>query len=138
MIDTVLADLKSRFGDKVLLSPEDIAPLIASSPAVQANMRSQGRFPIPVKKVGRKIGVSIYHLAEYLAKGEVKTEVQLIEEYNFVPNVNNVKKGNRDWLLAFQQQNNFVNNLFICVEKEILEIELSTDDDKQKVVLDKI
>lgn len=72
MYETVLVDLKQRFGDKVLLSPHDLAPVIASSPAVQANLRSQNRFPMPVRKIGKKVGVSIYHLAEYLSTGDVK------------------------------------------------------------------
>src|SRR5690606_8728598 len=97
---------------------------------------SQGRFPIPVKKIGRRIGVSIYHLAEYLANGEVKTEVKPIEEYNFIPNKNNVKKGNKDWLLAFQEQNIFTHNLFVCVEKELLEIELHNQNEEIKVKFD--
>lgn len=131
MIENVLADLKSRFGEKVLLSPEDIAPIISSSPAVQANLRSQGRFPIPVKKIGRKIGITIYHLAEYLANGDVKVEVKPIDEVELILNKTTSKKrkNNRDWLTAFQMQNNFNNELFVCVEKLILEEELNTSKD---------
>ena len=134
MIETVLADLKSRFGEKVLLSPEDIAPIISSSPAVQANLRSQGRFPIPIKKVGSKVGITIYHLAEYLANGDVKVEVEVkpIDEVELILNKTTSKKrrnNNRDWLTAFQMQNNFNNELFFRVEKLILEEELNTSKD---------
>lgn len=131
MIETVLADLKSRFGEKVLLSPEDIAPIIARSPAVQANMRSQGRFPIPIKKMGSKVGITIYHLAEYLANGDVKVEVKPIDEVELILNKTTSKrrKNNRDWLTAFQIQNNFNNELFVRVEKLILEEELNTSKD---------
>lgn len=131
MIETILADLKTRFGEKVLLSPEDIAPIISSSPAVQANLRSQGRFPIPVKKIGRKIGITIYHLAEYLANGDVKVEVKPIDEVELILNKTTSKKrkNNRDWLTAFQIQNNFNNELFVRVEKLILEEELNTSKD---------
>lgn len=131
MIETVLADLKSRFGEKVLLSPEDIAPIIARSPAVQANMRSQGRFPIPIKKMGSKVGITIYHLAEYLANGDVKVEVKPIDEVELILNKTTSKrrKNNRDWLTAFQMQNNFNDELFVRVEKLILEEELNTSKD---------
>lgn len=136
MIETVLADLKSRFGEKILLSPEDIAPIISSSPAVQANLRSQGRFPIPVKKIGRKIGITIYHLAEYLVNGDVQVEVKPIDEVELILNKTTSKKrkNNRDWLNAFQIQNNFNNELFVRVEKLILEEELNTrkDNDLKK------
>lgn len=70
-IDFVLADLKQRFGAKVLLSPADIAPLIAMSENAQASLRCRNRFPLPVLKRGRRVGVSIHHLAEYLATGTV-------------------------------------------------------------------
>lgn len=70
-IDFVLADLKQRFGAKVLLSPADIAPLIAMSENAQASLRCRNRFPLPVIKRGRRVGVSIHHLAEYLATGTV-------------------------------------------------------------------
>ena len=61
----VLDDLKSCFGNKLLLYlqlylqlylllylllyPSDIAPIIATFPEVQANLRSRGRFPISAK-----------------------------------------------------------------------------------------
>lgn len=71
--DNILADLKRRFGDALVLSPKDIAPSIKTSEGVQANLRSEGRFPIPILPMGTKVGVSINHLAEYLAYGKVKS-----------------------------------------------------------------
>ena len=66
MSEQILADLKRQFRGRVLLTPAEIANIINSSTAVQANMRKKGTFPLPVIKSGRKIGVSIYHLADYL------------------------------------------------------------------------
>lgn len=67
MFKVILADLKAQFGVKVLLSPEDIAEIINISVGQQANMRSEGKFPIPYEKVGGRVRITIYDLAEYLA-----------------------------------------------------------------------
>jgi hypothetical protein len=108
MFTAVLEDLKDRFGDKALLSPADIAPLIASSEKVQANLRSQGRFPIPVQKMGTKVGISIYHLAEYLANGTVNIRTEASKDFQKVLNVPAPKKSkssprSKEWLMAFRQ-----------------------------------
>lgn len=42
MLEIILADLRERFGDKVLLSPEDLVSVINKSEGQQANERSQG------------------------------------------------------------------------------------------------
>ena len=79
MFKDILADLKAQFGVRVLLSPEDIAEIINISVGQQANMRSDGKFPIPYEKVGGRIRISIYDLAEYLANccsRKVKQEMQ--------------------------------------------------------------
>ena len=65
--DEILADLRAVYGRQVLLSPADIAVAIGRSPKAQANMRSRGVFPIPIKRAGGKVGISIYDLADYLA-----------------------------------------------------------------------
>ena len=65
--DEILADLKEQYGRQLVLSPSDIALAIWRSPKAQANTRSRGVFPIPVKRAGGKVVVSIYDLADYLA-----------------------------------------------------------------------
>jgi hypothetical protein len=67
MLEIILADLRDRFGDKVLLSPEDLASVINKSVGQQANERSQGKFPIPHKVEGRRVKVTIYDLAVVVA-----------------------------------------------------------------------
>jgi len=79
MFKDILADLKAQFGSKIFLSPEDIAEIISISVGQQANMRSDGKFPIPYEKVGGRIRITIYDLAEYLANccsKKVKQEMQ--------------------------------------------------------------
>lgn len=82
MFDVILEDLKRRFGDKIFLTPDDLALITGISIGQQAKLRSENRFPIPYEKIGNRIKISIYHLAEYLskkanayAKKKVKEEV---------------------------------------------------------------
>ena len=104
--DSILGDLRKQFGEgKYLLSPKELAPIINRSTQAQANMRSAGCFPLPVVKVGKKIGVSVHDLADFLAGGTV---AQAKAEKKSAPSVvaakpANYKRGSRDWLLAFEQ-----------------------------------
>lgn len=68
MFDVILDDLKKRFGDKIFLTPDDLALITGISIGQQAKLRSENRFPIPYEKIGNRIKISIYHLAEYLSK----------------------------------------------------------------------
>ena len=126
MFDRVLSDLQRNFPGKILLSPTEIAPIIAASPKVQANMRSQGRFPIPVRKTGAKVGVSIYHLAEFIATGQVEqdagAEGPAIAEESDLPlrRPRSITKRDREWLLALQTQATFQFELIIAIKHEFL------------------
>jgi hypothetical protein len=65
-----LADLKTDFGKKKLLTPADIAPYICKSPSAQASMRTRKHFPIAQKDMGGRIVVSIYALARYIGEDD--------------------------------------------------------------------
>jgi hypothetical protein len=69
--DEVLADLKTEFGKKILLSPSDIAPYINRSVDAQSALRNRKTFPIPYGKMGGKITIKIYDLARYIANDDV-------------------------------------------------------------------
>jgi hypothetical protein len=127
----VLADLKERFGDRVLLTPGDLAPLIATSQAVQANMRSKRTFPLPVLKVGRRVGVSIYHLAEYLTYGEVKSVKKSadwpdlkspLRDQLVVPNGGRGRALDNAWLRALSSQVDFQYDLIKAVRAQLLDM----------------
>lgn len=134
--DNILADLKRRFGDALVLSPKDIAPSIKQSEGVQANLRSDGRFPLPLLPTGtRKVAVSIYHLAEYLAYGKVKsvddTGTPTTPSPAPTPSHPKVKKpktkenGEYDYLLAWQASLDYQYELIR--EIEALELADKTD-----------
>lgn len=67
----VLADLQQTFGPKKVLTPKDIAPIIGADENAMAQMRKRRKFPLAPVTDGRRIGYSIYDLAEWLARGRV-------------------------------------------------------------------
>lgn len=74
----MLNDLRGKFGDKVLLSPQDISEIIGMSVGEQANKRSADDFPIPWSKDSGRIKVTIYHLADYIANhGKIQVKQQM-------------------------------------------------------------
>ncbi len=66
----ILDDLRGLFGRRTMLSPTDIADVIAQSPGAQAVARHRGRFDIPLRRRGRSIYVSIHDLADWLHRSE--------------------------------------------------------------------
>ena len=123
MFDIILKDLRDRFGDKVLLSPEDLAPVINKSEGQQGNERSEGKFPIPHKVEGRRVKVSIYHLAQYLAdigSGEVRQEISKIPDKLTRTQKKNTKGLlEKNWWLFRSTQ------ITSIISKSILELELT-------------
>lgn len=129
MYQTVLNDLTARFGADVMLTPEQIAPIIASSPAVQANLRSQGRFPIPVRRIGNKVVVSIYHLAEFIANGDVVIEKPQPEPAKPAARATPKAKSNtvvidKSWMTALEDIAEFQFKFVRAVQYEVLQLEL--------------
>jgi hypothetical protein len=135
MLEIILADLRRIFGNKVLLSPEDIAEIIGISVGQQANMRSDDRFPIPYDKedTGR-IKISIYALAEYLANhGKKQVKQALKQEISLSPDKptrvqKKARKGHleTDWWVFRQRA------IVAIINRSILELELAVQPEKSK------
>ena len=53
------------------MTPEQLEKEIGISTKQQSVLRTQERFPIPHKKVGRSVLYSIIHIADFLIDGEV-------------------------------------------------------------------
>lgn len=98
---TILGDLRKQFGKRTLLTDEDLEPFLNMSRKTQANRRSKGTFPIEVIKVGGSPLVSIYALAEWLAKKRAATEDEPLADETPVANsrrANPRKRGSPDEL----------------------------------------
>ena len=122
MLEIILADLRERFGDKVLLSPEDLVSVINKSEGQQANERSQGKFPIPHIVEGRRVKVSIYDLAVYLAnvgKAQVKQELSSIPD-----KLTRAQKKSAKGLLEKNWWLFHCPSIYAVIDRSILEFEL--------------
>jgi len=107
MFAIVLEDLQRKFGEKAILSPKELAPIIRTSESAQSNMRAAGTFPLPVVKQGAKIGVSIYVLAKWLADGDIPACAKKNEPAQppVLPQAKlslRSKRGANDWLVAME------------------------------------
>lgn len=134
MLDIILSDLRSRFGDKVLLSPDDLVEVLGVSVGQQANQRSQGKFPIPHKVEGRRVKVSIYDLARYLSNigsASVKSELITIPDSQHLPRRSKKQLKGRlqqGWWLFHSPM------VVSIISKSILDYELVSKPQEQKIV----
>lgn len=114
MIETILADLRAIFGEKVLLEPADLVNVLGISTGQQANLRSEGKFPIEIVKMGGKVKVSIYALAKFLA-GQSKPAIkeQLAQAPRLDRKAKKKAKGHleKDWWLGFRER------IFACIHR---------------------
>lgn len=123
----IITDIRNQFpniSNKVVLSPEEVAPIVGIPVNVQNKLRHQGRLHIPClpREKGGKVLISIYDLAGYLSNPD-----QYIKS-NPLPNEDNlVKKRGRPsgttksqmaLRTSFWQQVDLI--LFSFEEREIL------------------
>ncbi len=71
--EQIIDYLKIKSGGKLVMTPEQLEQEIGISTKQQSVLRTQKRFPIPHKKVGRSVLYSILHIADFLIDGEVYT-----------------------------------------------------------------
>lgn len=103
----ILGDLRQRYGDKVLLDPKDLESALGISTGQQANLRSSGQFPIKTTKIGNKVKVTIYDLADYLSGAcdeEVKVQLDATQGTLSRPE-KKARRGHleKDWWCRFSQ-----------------------------------
>lgn len=134
MLEIILADLRGIFGNKVLLTPEDIAEIIGISVGQQANLRSEDRFPIPYDDKTGRIKISIYALAEYLANhGRKQVKTVLKQETKLGPDKptrvqKKARKGHLEgqWWALRQRQ------VIAVINRSLLELELAINPFEKK------
>lgn len=74
-IKDIVADLRETFGKgRMVIFPEEVAQVIGISPRAINNLRHRKKFPFTPKRIGNRIGVSIYELAEWIVSGSPELE----------------------------------------------------------------
>ena len=121
MFAEILSDLKSRYGDRIFLSPSDLVEVLGVSEGQQANLRSSGRFPIRTTKIGSSVRVSIYDLAKYLsgeAESAAKVGIKKTETVNRAQKKRAKGRLEQGWWLYNQAKFFAVLDRF-CVDREV-------------------
>jgi hypothetical protein len=113
--ELILKDLREQFGKKSLLYSEDIASLLGRDHRVVKTLLKANSLPIAVKKVGNQLGVSIYEVAEWLAKSESfqANNVKKTEKQVKAPSRARASLGKS--LLALKMQIDFLTEIYIEV-----------------------
>lgn len=87
--------LKIKAGGKLVMTPQQLEQEIGISTKQQSVLRTQERFPIPHKQVGRSVLYSIIHIADFLIDGEVYTAPSKKYEPKPAPKISR-SKSNQD------------------------------------------
>ena len=66
----LLEHLRKVTGGKSLMTTEELAAETGFSPHQQVKWRMEKEFPIPHKKVGKRVMYSIYDVVEFIAGGK--------------------------------------------------------------------
>lgn len=126
--EEALADLKEQFGPKKLLDTQDVANALGRSREAMAMLRLRKQFPI-ARKHGRKVVVSIYDLAKFIAgddsaetpplpsKSKPKpTIAHATARSRRPPSLAKALQGFRQSIGELQLQMDFQNGVFACLE----------------------
>lgn len=127
--ELILKDLREQFGKKSVLYSDDIASLLGKDHRVVKTLLKANSLPIAVKKVGNQLGVSIYEVAEWLAKSESfqANTVNKTEKQVKAPSRARASLGRS--LIALKTQIDFLSEIYIELgemdeqEQEIRELE---------------
>ena len=130
--DSILEDLRKTFGKQSILYAEDIAKLLGSDHRVVKSLEAKQAIPLPMKKVGNKVGVSIYAVADWLASSDKpsasprKTSVKHLK----MPARARASLGRS--LLFLRTQIDFLEE--ICVELYVLDSESQAEDEINRLL----
>lgn len=105
----IIEYLKIKAGGKLMMTPEQLESEIGISTKQQSVLRTQDRFPIPHKKIGRSVFYSIIHIADFLMDGEVY--VSLKQKYEPKPPPKQSRNKSNTDLSHLFLLNAFVSNL---------------------------
>jgi hypothetical protein len=83
----ILADLRQIFPQKTHLTPADLAIILGTSTKQQHNLRKEGKLNIPMTQIGKRLYVTIYNLAAWLA-GETFVKDDIPSPKNLQPKKN--------------------------------------------------
>ena len=118
----ILADLREQFGArKVVLYAEELAIALHRTTSAVYTLKSRGTLPVPCFKVGGRLAVSIYDVADWLAGNTPKTarsKPQKNAEVS-VPEPKRPKADMGDFLMQVRAQRKFLAELELAIQYQL-------------------
>lgn len=118
----ILADLREQFGArKAVLYAEELAIALHRSTSAIYTLKSRGTLPVPCFKVGGRVAVSIYDVADWLAGNTPKTarsKPQKEAEVS-VPEPKRHKADMSGFLLQVHAQRKFLADLEVAIQHQL-------------------
>ena len=118
----ILADLREQFGaKKAVLYAEELAIVLHRTIDAIYTLNSRGTLPVPCIKVGGRLAVSIYDVAEWLAgnapkAGRSKPSKQAEAS---IPEPKRPKKNMGDFLMQVHAQRRFLAELEVAIQHQL-------------------
>lgn len=129
----ILAEIRARFGEKLVLYSEDLAEILGKdSVGAIYSLNSRGGLPVEVKEVGGRPCVSVFDVAEWLANSnssnKAVTAKKSAKEEKPVAEPKRYRESLGKYLLQLRVQRNFLAELDANIEKLITQLEIDRPD----------
>lgn len=123
-ISIILADLRSRHGDKSVLNAADIARELGRTVDAVYSLKGRDGLPFPLLPDASGPCASIYSVAEWLAglTSKEKTKPAGVSADSGVPEPKRKRESLEKYLMAVKRQREFIREFELELEKIIVEL----------------
>ena len=125
----ILADLREQFGaKKAVLYAEELAVALNRTPSAIYTLNSRNALPVPCLKVGGRLAVSIYDVANWLAGNapKVSSSKSRKQAEVSIPEPRRRKESLGKFLMQVQAQQGFLAELGLSIQRQLDEAVVAT------------
>lgn len=125
----ILADLREQFGaKKAVLYAEELAVALNRTPSAIYTLNSRNALPVPCLKVGGRLAVSIYDVANWLAGNapKVASSKSRKQTDESIPEPRRRKESLGKFLMQVQAQQSFLAELGLAVQRQLEDAVVAT------------
>ena len=118
----ILADLRDQFGArKTVLYAEELAIALHRTTSAIYTLKSRGTLPVPCLKVGGRLAVSIYDVADWLAGNTPKTARSKPQKQAELSVPEPKRRADRmcDFLMQVHAQQKFLAELEVAIQHQL-------------------
>lgn len=125
-VSIILADLRSRHGDKSVLTASDIAKELGRSTDAVYSLNARGDLPFPLLEDTKTPCASIYAVADWLAGKSTapkKSPAKTTAPAAAAPDRSRKRESLAKYILAVKRQRDFFDEFYPALEAELLALE---------------